>query len=127
MLEPLPLACGPATVTRAHCRLGGHPVLTLLRCIIDDCGVWVVDTCMSWHAWNAHRRAIQPGYRYRYFMEAGETTPPVFVVPGTAPIPKKRTRCHWGRCHRLTRFWLCDEHRARARGYVQKHRAGAGA
>lgn len=64
--------------------------MKLVRCIIDDCGVWVVDTCMSWHAWTAHRRAIQPGYRYRYFMEAGETTPPAFVVPGTAPIPQPR-------------------------------------
>lgn len=116
--------------------------MKLVRCIIDDCGVWVVDTCMSWHAWNAHRRAIQPGYRYRYFMESGEaTTVPRFEIPGTAPIPPKRTlvhkkrtpvpegRCHWGGCRRRTKFWRCNEHRVRHREYqrrwYQHRRAGA--
>lgn len=65
-------------------------MLTLLRCCIGDCGVWVVDTCMSWHAWTAHRRAIEPGTRRRYFTAENEGPPQKFVLPGTAPIPGPR-------------------------------------
>lgn len=81
--------------------------MKLLRCIIDDCGVWVVDTCISWHAWTAHRKAIQPGERRRYFASGDEGPPRRFEVPGTAPIPQPR--------HEVLARWRDGQRRKLAR------------
>lgn len=63
----------------------------LVRCRINGCGLWVVASHASLHAWEVHHRAVKsaqlgpPDFSWE---EASE--PPKFSPPGTYPVPARR-------------------------------------